>query len=286
MTVATSRLNPQEQRQGKTVPVDRLYLDEIPGAMDKMGWRVSAALMRRWFATKPAWVMGEGDRLRDAFADVHSSQLDENIVKMDWLLRFPTVRQACEQLRERWASPHGLRLLTRRLSNVGWAPGACASLGYGVSKGSHAESFNQVNYMAIGSYVDTFDDLFGALNMATLKVCVKGRTTLLPRSRREIFEVDKVGIYCRDTYDFGSDWLIDNTAGLGVWSRDRCLSKAEMAAYIGLPRPVRALTFPGFVPVRNADFRQWQRQKGTGGDYYVFSDICWFDANTDHVPLA
>ncbi len=84
MSIATSILSPRSHRQGKVVTVDPMYLDEIPGAMDKMGWRVSAALMRRWFATKPAWVMSPAER-----ADPHldpttlpASRVESRLVTM------------------------------------------------------------------------------------------------------------------------------------------------------------------------------------------------------------
>ncbi|RZT29582.1 DUF6402 family protein [Cupriavidus agavae] len=70
-----------------------------------------------------------------------------------------------------------------------------------------------------------------------------------------------------------------------AWSRDRCLSKAEIAAYMGLPFRLRSLTFAGFVPVRNADFRRWQNVRNEGGDFFVFSDIHWADPRINHVAL-
>jgi hypothetical protein len=39
------------------IPVDVFGIDDIPGALDNMGWTVSAKLMRRWFSIKPAYVM-------------------------------------------------------------------------------------------------------------------------------------------------------------------------------------------------------------------------------------
>ncbi|RYX92901.1 MAG: hypothetical protein EOO28_20385 [Comamonadaceae bacterium] len=53
----TTVMTPASQTKGVRVDVDVLYLDDIAKAMDKMGWTVSAQLMRRWFATKPSYAM-------------------------------------------------------------------------------------------------------------------------------------------------------------------------------------------------------------------------------------
>lgn len=286
MTVATSTLSPQQQRQGKTVPVDRLYLDEIPGAMDKMGWRVSAALMRRWFATKPAWVMGERERASDDLTTVPSSRIESSIVTMDWLLGYPSVRSAFEELQASWQTRRGIAHLRDRLYAAGWRPGERAHLGYGIRSAVTADKTCQVNFKVFGKYTDTFNDLFGAINKATLKLAVRGKATRLPNSFRDVFEIEKIGFYCRDSYDFNADWTTDNAVGLSVWSRERCLSKLELAVFTATPLERRSSPFPGFVPVMNRDFRRWQKARNEGGDFYVFSDIRWLDPLTDHVALS
>lgn len=286
MTVATSTLSPQEQRQGKTVPVDRLYLDEIPGAMDKMGWRVSAALMRRWFATKPAWVMGPEDRVESNVSTLPTSRVENRLITMQWLLGYESVFSAFDELSNNWDTPRGREELVNKLKAAGWTPGAKVKLGYGVFNAMHAETTCQVNYRIFGAYRDTFNDLFGAINKGMFKLAVKGVTAVSPITGREVFEIHKIGIYCRDTYDFGANRIMDSTFGLGVWSRERCLSKVEMAGYASAPAPLRAARFPGFVPVRNDDFRRWQQARNEGGDFYVFSDILWFDPHINHVYLA
>jgi hypothetical protein len=164
MSIATSFLSPKSNRQGKVLPANPMYLDEIPGAMDKMGWRVSAALMRRWFATKPAWVMPSGARTIDDFTAVPATRIDNTLVTMSWLLGFPSVQPALEQLRRGWNSPQALELLQRRLYGVGWTPGRRAMLGYGVRSATMAETACQINYRTFGAYSDTFNDLFGAIN--------------------------------------------------------------------------------------------------------------------------
>ena len=214
-----------------------------------------------------------------------ASRVESQLVTMKWLLGFESVLPAFEALREGWNTPRGLDMLRDRLRAVGWSPGLHATLGYGVRSAVMADATCQVNLKPFGAYNDTFNDLFGAVNKGTFKLAVKGQAMRSPVTGSDIFEIDKVGIYCRDTYDFNASWYTDMAIGLGVWSRDRCLSKAEMAAYIGSPPALRAARFPGFVPTKNVDFRRWQKARNEGGDFYVFSDILWVQPHIDHVPL-
>jgi len=250
MSIVTSFLSPRSNRRGKVAPVDQMYLDEIPGAMDKMGWRVSAALMRRWFATKPAWVMSQRDRVGINATLLPASRVENQLVKMDWLLGHESVIPAFERLCQGWITQDARDLLQDHLRSVGWRPGVATRLGYGIRTAMQADQSCQVNYMTFGSYLDRLDDLFGALNKGTFKLAVMGQTSRSLYKRKDVFEIEKIGVYCRDTYDFNEDWYRDKLVGLGVWSRRRCLSKAEMAIHVASPSLIKAMQFPGFVPPR------------------------------------
>ena len=82
------------------VNVDVVYLDDIPKAMDNMGWKVSAQMMRRWFATKPAWEMPElwrgGKNIN--YLALPASQVEDQIIKMKWVLGFDRVVPVFEDL--------------------------------------------------------------------------------------------------------------------------------------------------------------------------------------------
>nr|WP_306798316.1 DUF6402 family protein [Pectobacterium polaris] len=54
MTVATSKTSPASNTEGKKINVDVFHIDQIPDAMDNMGWKVAPQLMRHWFSTNPA----------------------------------------------------------------------------------------------------------------------------------------------------------------------------------------------------------------------------------------
>lgn len=292
--LAVSTTSPAHITQGKVVKVDVFHLDEIPDAMDTMGWTVSAKMMRRWFANSPAYEMPES--LRPGFGvkyrSLPASQIDDQIVKMDWLLGFPRVRPVFDELCREWHSPAGInRLKTDCLPSAGWQPGTTIAIGQGLSSAMDLDMASQVNRRLFGEYGDTLDDLYGALFKATLKLAVVGTAYHSSKLKKDIFAVDKIGVYIRDTYDFNAGWFTDSAAGLGIWSRDRLLRKAEMLDYrvnqANAPVGWMAnyIKYKGFVPVRNRDFRHWQEKHNSGGDFFVFSDVKWIQPNVDHVVL-
>jgi hypothetical protein len=287
--IATAKMTPAADTRGVRVDADVLYLDDIPKAMDKMGWKTSAALMRYWFSIKPAWAMRpeqRGDQAPDP-ATLLPSQINDRIVKMEWLLGFERITDIFEDFCQNWNNPAGIQLLIKdRLRKLNWTEGKTAKLGYGLKHAKDLDRICHVNSRIFGGYGDTLDDLFGALFKATLKLAVVGKTSRSLFSKKDIFEVERIGVYVRDTYDFNEDWFNDSAYGLGIWGRDRCLTKVEMAAYKVSPASLNAINFPGFVPVRNTDFRRWQSARNEGGDFYVFSDVMWIPPNVEYITLS
>lgn len=285
--VKTVLMTPSTQTQGVRIDVDAVYLDDIPGAMDNMGWKVSAQMMRRWFATKPAWEMPQGWRRGDDinYLALPPSQVDDQIIKMKWVLGFDRVVPVFEDLSQNWNNKNGLVVLERRLKKAGWQSGQTTRIGKGLKTAKDLDLTCQVNSRLIGDYTDPFDDFYGAIFKATLKLAVVGKASRSLFSKRDVFEIEKIGMYMRDTYDFNADWFDDAFFGLGIWSKKRMLSKIEMAAYKLTKLPELVNVFPGFVPARNGDFRRWQRQRNEGGDFFVFSDVMWMAPNVEYVYL-
>ncbi|MDM0077492.1 DUF6402 family protein [Variovorax sp. J2P1-59] len=286
--VKTTRMTPAENRQGVRVEVDAVYLDDIPKAMDKMGWTVSAQLMRRWFATKPAWVMpqewrdGEHpSKMPINYTLLPKSQVDEQIVKMAWALNFDQVKAVRAVLQGSWNSPNGIDVLRTRLKHAGWKTGQTLRLGNKHMSAMQLDLESQVNALKLGSAWDTLNDYFGAIFKASLKVAVVGKAYRSLLTGKNLFEVEQLGFYIRDTYDFNASWYDDAFMGLGVWSKERVLTKAQMAEYKALSSRTpaslmaRHLRYPYFVQVENADFRRWQQKRNEGGDFFVFSDVLW-----------
>lgn len=284
MVVKTARMTASTLLPGVRIDADPMHLDEIPAAMDKMGWSVAARLMRRWFATSPAYEMPAEIRTgRDAkgqmldYRTLPARQVDQEIIKTSWLMRFPSVQATSRELLENWNNNAGVVRLKKLLSQAGWMPYGNASLGASHWTALDLEAGSQINSRPLGSYLDVLNDLYGAVFKATLKIAVVGKAFYSHEYRSDIFCVERLGIYLRDTYDFNFDPLVDGSIGLGIWSRDRILSKIETADYLTATMLRRALIYPGFVPVANHDFYRWRSRHHSGGDFFVFSDVHWVD---------
>ncbi|HID4044945.1 hypothetical protein B5M10_10130 [Pluralibacter gergoviae] len=276
MTVSTTITSKEQGQQEKKVSVDFFHIDMIPDAMDKMKWPVAAKLMRHWFNAKPALVFTEETKdqyQRGNALDIPDSIISCDIVKMSWAIQFEQVTNGIKHLSEAWDSPKGREQLKKRLSQRGDYKKSNLSIGYS-NDIRELEDTAQVNMTLIGSKTDTVNEWYGAIGNANLKICVRGHVE--NRNKETFFNVESVGYYLKDTYDFIDDGYPEP---LGIWSKDRVLSKAESSIYISSYLSgfwgSLARQFSGFVPVFNADFRKWQKKHNSGGDFIVFSDIYW-----------
>lgn len=294
--VATARLTPASDTSGVKVLFDMFHIDEIPGAMDNMGWTISANLMRHWFSIEPAWEMPErwrgGKYPNDApidYTKLPASQVNDSIVTMKWAMQYPKVRQAMAALKGKWNDTNGLKELHNKLTSSGWQRGQTFRLGKTSLSAPQLDYASEINFVKFGSMWDTLNEFFGAIWKGNLKVAVVGkayRKLFGATGGKDFFHVDALGFYIRDTYDFNYEWIEDEFMGLGVWSKQRLLSKFEMAefkelTYMAYATPAlfiaRFAAFPGFVQVTNRDFRRWQAKHNSGGDFFVFSDVLWED---------
>jgi hypothetical protein len=278
-SLKTVIMTPSTRTQGVRVDVDVVNLNDIPGAMDHMG--------RRWFATKPAWEMPETWRpgFNIDYLKLPPSQVEDQIIKMDWVLGFERVLPVIEDLQKNWNSQKGIKVLKDRLTTAGWQSGKTTVIGHTLQTGNELDLSCQVNVRDLGRYTDPMDDMYGAIFKATLKLAVVGKAYRSFLLKKDIFEIEKVGLYVRDTYDFNASWFEDTFIGLGIWSRKRILSKIETASYSLMELQERGIIFPGFVPTRNSDFRRWQKHRNEGGDFFVFSDVLWRPPAIKYVDL-
>jgi hypothetical protein len=260
----------------------------VAGAMKKMGWPVASALMKRW-SDGAAWTMPDTIKLGKADpSTLPATQLDDTIVKVSWLLKFPRVKTAYDQVIASALSENAIKILRERLASAGWKSGAF-SLGSTTMNARTLERTCQTNFIQLGSLSDTIDEFYGAIGKASFKVAAIG-TVAIGANKQHVFNVDKLGVYLRDTYDF------NGFQPLGVWSKDRCLSKVESAAYYAdevnklNPNtwPGRAIfgsPFDGFESFSNATARSWRDTSGKGGDFVIYSDVVWLDSAVKQVAL-
>jgi hypothetical protein len=276
-----------------------LYLNQLPGAMDKMGWTVGAKMLRKWFSN-PAWNMSPVERSGVAangkaieYTELPKERVNDSIITMQWALNYPQVQDAFDYLAENWNSIAGRKTLRGRLFQAGWRPGFSSfSFGDRKAKAVVQDMKYQVNTKIFGKYLDTLNDFYAAVFKASLKVAVIGSARYDAEMKKDLFYVEELGFYIRDTFDFNAKKYEDTFVGLGVWSKEKMLSKEETANYwTALTSAVSETknssswetflkNYGGFVEVKNADFRRWSEKHGKGGDFYVFSDMLWTDTNT------
>lgn len=288
MVQATTTTSDEKEKQEKKVEVEFFHIDMIPDAMDKMGWKVGPKVMRHWFSITPAFAFDETSKNEALNLDatlLPVEQVNTDIIKMSWAMQYKQVSDEIKRLAVEWCSVNGKALLKRRIGRAGSYEENIVRIGY-TDDVKVLDSTAQVNLRKVGSELDTIDDWYGAMGKSNLKVCVRGYTSI--DRDKHVFIVEQIGFYLKDTYDFVDESLMPEP--LGVWSKDRVLSKSDMILYLDsyLPGYYGWLVknFNGFVPVFNSDFRKWQHKHNSGGDFIIFSDVMWMPpAEKDRVII-
>ncbi|KPX76661.1 MULTISPECIES: DUF6402 family protein [Pseudomonas syringae group] len=260
----------------KKVIIENLALSRIPGAMRNMGWDTAAELMQRWFDS-PAWEMPAEWKVRETQPDPMSlspAQCDESIVKMEWAMQFERCRQAVEEAESRLNTVNAVKRLKDLLKEAGWSDHIECRLGSSMMSARQMDACSQVNFAEFGSAWNALDDMYGALGFATLKIGVTGKTfsreISATQQRKHYFQIEHMGFYIRDHYDF------NGLQYLGTWTEDRVLTKAETIITLH-PHGnliVRLKDGP-FAAITNADFQRYRAKKLKGGDFMIYSDILW-----------
>ncbi|UDN36955.1 DUF6402 family protein [Proteus sp. NMG38-2] len=247
---------------------DIFYLNQIPDAMERMGWETAPKLMRHWFSITPAYPFKPKEKIKlieESATLIPTNLINTNIVKMGWALNYIQVKESVGYLLNNWATPKGINLLKKRL-------GSNTRIGY-TDSAIELDSYAQVNSRPIGGTLDTINDYYGALGKATIKIAVKGYITKV--NSRDAFITEMLGIYIKDSYDFSAE-----NEPLGVWSKNGIMNKTQTLLYMGfynqnMWKELADGGFSGSVPIYNKNFREWQEKRNEGGDFIVFSDILW-----------
>jgi len=281
MAVASTTTTKEQEQQEKKVSVEFFHIDMIPEAMRKMGWEMAPKLMEHWFSISPAYSFDKESKtalLKCDARDIPISKVNDNIVKMEWANQYPQVRDGVEKLKAIWNTKNGRKELKKHIDDMNISEGEVVAIGFSDDV-KQLDAIAQANYLIIGSKFDTINDWYGAIGNCNLKVCVRGNVRLL--EGKYCLEVECLGFYIKDTYDFLDDdkFGIDMPESLGVWGKERILNKAEtisfMSSYGSGAFGLLVQMFSGFVPVFNSDFRVWQKKHNSGGDFIVFSDLLW-----------
>ncbi|VTN09804.1 Uncharacterised protein [Raoultella terrigena] len=223
MAISSTTTAKEQEQQEKKVAIEFFHIDMIPDAMDNMKWTTTAKLMRHWFSIKPEFAFTVQSRriaLNTDAVKLPMSQVNFDIIKMSWAIQYEQVRTGIDELRRLWKSAKGIERLKEQVNKSKFTDEAEVFIGYSEIV-RELDANVQVNILPIGSKFDTVNEWYGAIGNTTLKVCVRGKTNRV--DGENVFFVDKLGFYLKDTYDF----VDEDTApeSLGIWSKSRVLDK-------------------------------------------------------------
>jgi Family of unknown function (DUF6402) len=217
-------------------------------------WMVAATLMEEWFAA-PA----NDDSLKGT-PDTTSIKMD------DWVLKFARAKKVYDQmLADRiYANGPGQREIRKMLDRKGLLNNKVQrkqdTFGDFTQPVSNIDA-DYINERPVSNTwwekaTDPMDDMYGALGAFNLRVAVSGVVAHEATKAGTVHRVSiaKVGVYVRDSYDFGGD------QPLGWW--DPTFNRIE-----------RYHIDPLAYFVSNRDFRDWRKSHNKGGDFLVFSNL-------------
>ena len=278
-----------------------LDLTDIPGAMQKMGWHVAAALLNNWFHYQPKnaalnLTMKIHGFTADRSLRYPDDRINRSTVTLDWILSFPRAAVAFEELQgsilNTFDSIKSLRSVLSKYAKEGKRRvDAIALCNNDVQTLHNAFQFQMlpVDTSAL-SKADVFfkamflhhgvpDDLAGALGGFGLYAAVAEATISTTLIGRITAEVTKVALYMKNPYSF-FDASATGSQYLGHWNKDGILlvpegyaaQQAHAGAWSRYPVQPEGPFGRTFWPVHNVDFREWQEEHNAGGDMILFSD--------------
>lgn len=249
-------------------------ITDIPYVMQsRYGWHIAARLMRRWFGG-PSYQMTRQIKENWDGVPVPSYAVEESIVRMAWLMKFPRVSNAAQTLRATWDSPEGRKELLIKINRARPAGQTSWRFGDLAKPASEVDKSCQVNIYPIGNFSDPLDEFYGAIGRGTLKIAASGMATRLNNGRTRV-EIEDVGLYLRDTYDFNDDGQSIISQPLGYWGWTGVQRNPQLRWDIEIePKTVeKDVPRDRLYAVQNDDFRAWRKRYGRGCDFVIYSDV-------------
>ncbi|RQZ19157.1 hypothetical protein DIE15_05360 [Burkholderia sp. Bp9031] len=276
-------------------------IQEIPDAMRREMMPVGAKLMERWFAGRLNYSTSSDDQKHaiDQNGKPYADDMyDYSIVKLDWVLKHRRAKEKYDQLIEVGIySPDALKILRESLSayydHYGFF--RTAEVFKDDVRMMH-EMFQFQRATVDGGLADKIksfmyfteenkgvpDDLFASLGSFNICAAVAQANFYIDeRSRSRCVDIIGIFVYVKDGYTFEAD-AGKSSQYLGHWgengiivvpysfvsSRDSRIPQLNYPVAVGDVRKKRNL----YYPVRNSDFREWQKKHKRGGDFIIFSD--------------
>jgi len=289
--------SPPPQAKEKTEPVKTVPpfdIQEIPGAMRKIGAPMGAQLMDKWFAGQLNYSPtpeDERDGLNQSGAPYPPSMIDTTSVKVQWVLSFSRAKKGLADLMSILGTARAREAIAKKLLSYRNRPDIRAWLECGGDivrfhkefqfqrasvEGSLSQKLNQfVTQSLVNEGVP--DDLTCALGSFVLYAAISRADF---NQKNKSATVTHIAVYVRDNFTF-TDEAGHASQYLGHWNRSHVaivpLHEAAALANIGwldyavTQGDVHAKDAV-LYPVKNSDFRAWQLKHNQGGDFIIYTD--------------
>ena len=295
---AKSSTTPKENKQGKVVPVPVPKLTDLPGYMDPLGWKISAILMRKWFAAD-ARAMTLDEKLgKTSPASYPPALVDTTSVTLEWVLTFERVNKLYKKFLDfSFFGPYGFdsekaRLqIARRIKRAGLFTERKQTFGDLAQPATAQHEHWQFTFFRVdvglvdrgAVYVSGLDDLFGALAGFGVYLAAYGSVTptlvevgtaKAPKQSVTKYDVEltHVVVYARDTYDFIGDQYLGHWSKSGPVVDQRYFAADQMGSISPKSyQPYYDGTELKF-PVGNWNFNEYRTRHKKGGDLLIFTN--------------
>lgn len=276
----------------KTVPP--FDIQDIPGAMRKIGAPLGADLMDKWFAgalNYPPTADDERDGINQNGVPYPAVMIDTTSVKIDWVLKFARAKKALDHLVSQLGTPNARDAIAKKLRPYRnrqdvrpWlmCNGDIVRLHQEFQfqqapvEGTLSQKLTQFLRQSL-SNEGVPDDLTCALGSFNLYAAIS-YAWFDPRNKTAV--VTDISVYVKDNFTF-TDKTGEASQYLGHWNRSHVAivpvhQVAAMANVGWLDYPVAQgnvyATDAVLYPVKNSDFRAWQRRHNQGGDFIIYTD--------------
>ncbi|UZA71573.1 DUF6402 family protein [Pseudomonas viridiflava] len=295
-------LTPAQNKEGQNVQAKTFPLSSIPKVMARLGWTVSARVMNKWFSGAP-YELPKAVKQGDVSASTLSAEKLITDIPFEWLFTASDrVKPKVDEYISGFSSTsefngsagrvkgsldelsRGLVVLMTRLQRLGLLDAKSkklkgAYLDYSNKTALELEDISQFNLIRFGASdwekaTDALDDVYGALGTFVIKVAATKFRTVENDNGFPAIEVEQIGLYVRDTYDFlnvGDDQL------LGYWSPEGVIR----------PGPIDYFTEPAVIEksgveyykVTNGHFNKYRKLHKKGGDLMVYTTVKLYDVS-------
>ncbi|WP_458762009.1 DUF6402 family protein [Cupriavidus basilensis] len=294
-----------EAKKPRVKPFD---LQDIPGAMDRIGWPMSAKVMRKWLSGELNYANTDKGAVRGINQDgkpFPPSMIDTTMFQLDWILSFPRARKKYDELANNLIfnsdAEGALRAISSRHHNSPYYIDAW-DLCDGNFNRYHKEFQFQLNRVD-SENTDKFlmflkgaampngllmDDLYGSLGAFSFYAALNGFYFDQASHGRTRLMIKEISFYMKDVFTFHdrtakkSSLIPTGTQYLGHWNNTGFIivpaatMLGEVTEVDWVMRPVAKGGIISdktvYYPVRNKDYRAWQLQHNQGGDLILYSN--------------